>query len=161
MYFNINLGCFSKNTTIKGYFLNSSNSSFSKCYEGCLECEEKSDYCVDCAPGFYKLSFRDTNATMANNTTLGKYFNCLKNCPGDYMINKKENICKYFLIYLGENINLTSLDNLNTLFNITNSENKTKLNNTELDKEQIEKLNKISDCKKLNLKISNYFKIEL
>ena len=42
---------------------------------------------------------------------------------------------------------LTSLDNLTSLFNITNLDNKTNLNNTSLDKEQLEKLNKMSDCK--------------
>ena len=81
---------------MKGYFFNSFNSTFSKCDKGCGECEEKSDYCLECAQDYYKLSLIELN-NSSKNITLGKRFNCIKNCPDDYVINHKDKICIFFL----------------------------------------------------------------
>jgi hypothetical protein len=81
-FFNLiddNTKCFAKESKIEGYYFNTDNNDFEKCFNSCSECSGPGDsatnshQCISCKFGFYSLEDNSTQC-FSNDTALQTYF---------------------------------------------------------------------------------------
>ena len=73
--------------SLEGYYFDSNNNTFKKCFKSCKTCDkngdEKNHNCLECNEAYkYELY-------------LSNYLNCYEKCPNYYYIEKEKNINKY------------------------------------------------------------------